>query len=259
MTLPHSNYFAQTRVVQMLLGLLGLWILSIVMSYLHQLSLGGVCYLKLSLLFFGGILFWSILTPCISMGVSHVKKTSKSRTLKIALLTTLGILLLVVNQFTIQGLISGVLKYGFGCEDVFSGSFINPIQNNVMANGLILGLISLLAWRSPSQEVVKPTSIKVKCGKRESLISIQDILWVQSDRNCISIHVQNEKYVLYSSLKKFKVSVLNDEFVQIHRSTVVNRNKISSLKKERTGDGFVSMSNGKSLRYSRNFKANIQL
>lgn len=235
-----------------------IWAMSVAMSYLHQISIDGVCSVKLGLLFGGGLMFWITAFPVIAHVTNLIKTQSWHLATRLSALVLGGIVLLAVNQVFITGLVNNILKNFFGCEDLYAGTFIDPIQNNIVANAMIFALISFSSWTS-SQVVPKPVSITVRSGNKESRIIINNIRWIETDRNCLTLHGLREKHVIYTSLKKFKEDFLDENFIQVHRSLVVNRGTISAMRRLKTGDGTLILNDGTELRFSRNYKANIQL
>ena len=71
----------------------------------------------------------------------------------------------------------------------------------------------------------------VKSGKQLKKIFIEDILFVESMENYVNIFTisSKEKEVIYSTLKLFYKSLPCEHFLQVHRSYVVNLNRIHSI------------------------------
>lgn len=68
--------------------------------------------------------------------------------------------------------------------------------------------------------------VKEKNGYRK--ITVKDILYVKSELKYIEIYVSQKKYVLRYSLSEFK-DILPDEFIQVHRSYIVNKNAVEYI------------------------------
>lgn len=237
--------------------LLMVWIAGIAMAYLHQRSLGFVCFLKLGIIFFSGVLFWIGVLPFIFKGISLVKKLHWTNTGKVVVIVLSGVSILLLNQLMIHEVIGGILRYLFNCNDIQGSILANPIQNNVLANGVIYGFVSFIFWQQPVALNELPESFLIKRGNTHFRIEVEDIIWIQSDRNCITIYTQDGKYVMYSSLTKFASSYLTEKFIQVHRSRIVNKSFIVAVKKEKTGDGQLTLKDGASLRFSRNYNVNL--
>lgn len=69
----------------------------------------------------------------------------------------------------------------------------------------------------------KPSFFFVKKEGKNSFIKVflRDVLYVESLKNYISIQLHNERIVTYNTLKSFKESLPQNEFIQIHKSFVV--------------------------------------
>jgi len=71
--------------------------------------------------------------------------------------------------------------------------------------------------------------IFVKSGKQLKKIFIADILFVESMENYVNVFTASSKEVVYSTLKFFLDSLPSDNFLQVHRSYIVNTKHIQSI------------------------------
>ena len=71
--------------------------------------------------------------------------------------------------------------------------------------------------------------IFVKSGKQLKKIFIADILFVESMENYVNVFTTSSKEVVYSTLKFFLDSLPSDNFLQVHRSYIVNTKHIQSI------------------------------
>ena len=71
--------------------------------------------------------------------------------------------------------------------------------------------------------------IFVKSDKQLKKIFLEDILFVESMENYVTIHTASSKEVVYSTLKLFLESLHSKNFLQVHRSYVVNIRHIHSI------------------------------
>jgi DNA-binding LytR/AlgR family response regulator len=68
--------------------------------------------------------------------------------------------------------------------------------------------------------------------KEESLlvrISIPDINWVEAFGDYVKIHTEKKVYVSYGALKKIEEKLPKSKFVKVHRSFIVNIQKITNI------------------------------
>jgi len=72
-------------------------------------------------------------------------------------------------------------------------------------------------------------SIFINVDKTRYRIYFKDILYIQSDRNYITVVAKNKKLTYIGSLKDWLDKLPNETFLQIHKSYLVNCNEISKL------------------------------
>lgn len=100
-------------------------------------------------------------------------------------------------------------------------------------------------------------TLTVKNGKSTVLIATAEIMWISSDRAYLDIHTENKTHVVLGSLKNI-IQKLPDNFKRIHRSTIVDMERIEKLHSRGNGDYDVFMGNGKTLRLSRNYAKDLK-
>lgn len=69
-------------------------------------------------------------------------------------------------------------------------------------------------------------SINIKDGYNTVRLSIDQIIYVESDGNYINVQCENKKYALRQSLESLAQDLDEDQFFRIHRSYLININKI---------------------------------
>ncbi|MFY7670560.1 LytR/AlgR family response regulator transcription factor [Tenacibaculum sp. MEBiC06402] len=76
----------------------------------------------------------------------------------------------------------------------------------------------------------KPTNhyIFLNIDKTLHKVTLEDILFIESDRNYLTFVTPNKKYVFIDSLKNWN-SKLTDSFIQVHKSYIVNLNHIDRI------------------------------
>ena len=85
-----------------------------------------------------------------------------------------------------------------------------------------------------SQELSKKQAgpvVRIRSGGNEHQIPVTDILYVESDGEYVKYHTRKGRFMALGSLKKL-AEVLGDEFVQIHRSYVINRAFVTSKSRQ---------------------------
>ena len=98
----------------------------------------------------------------------------------------------------------------------------------------------------------QPRSIFVKTTQKYEKVDFADILFVEALDNYIAIQTVRKKLVTHSSLSSFLNNLPRDKFVQIHKSFVVNVDKVTSLE-----GNLLGIDNYK-LPVSKNYRAEIR-
>jgi DNA-binding LytR/AlgR family response regulator len=80
-----------------------------------------------------------------------------------------------------------------------------------------------------NQLLVKEDFVYVKHDEAFVKLMFKDIFFIESDKNYIQIHTENNKLLLRSTLSKIKEN-LSSNFLQVHRSFIVNTQKIDAIK-----------------------------
>jgi DNA-binding LytR/AlgR family response regulator len=81
------------------------------------------------------------------------------------------------------------------------------------------------ATRNPQQ----PDYFFVKCDGRIEKIFYNDLLYVEAMLNYIVLHTEDRKLIVYLTIKSIAEQLPETVFLKIHKSTIVNINKIKSI------------------------------
>ncbi|MCP3099908.1 LytTR family transcriptional regulator DNA-binding domain-containing protein [Myxococcus sp. K15C18031901] len=119
-------------------------------------------------------------------------------------------------------------------------------------------LAALLAETSgpaaPATGSAAPESLArlmVRVGTRSVLVPVADIDWVEADDYCVTLHVGREEHVLRESLAALESRLDAERFVRIHRSAIVNVERIRELHHASPTETVVVLKEGLRLRVSR--------
>jgi two-component system, LytTR family, response regulator len=120
-----------------------------------------------------------------------------------------------------------------------------------VTNALDPRLISLL--EDLRAERAYPERIIVKSGGRVFFVRTEDIDWVEASGNYVRIHSKGEGHQLRESMKNMEGKLDPRTFVRIHRSAIVNVDRIKELEPWFHGEYIVIMQDGTRLTASRVF------
>jgi len=93
----------------------------------------------------------------------------------------------------------------------------------------------------------------VKSGGRVFFVRTEEIDWVEASGNYVKIHAKSEAHLLRESMKNMEGKLDPKTFVRIHRSAIVNIDRIKELEPWFHGEYIVIMRDGTRLTASRVF------
>jgi two-component system LytT family response regulator len=93
----------------------------------------------------------------------------------------------------------------------------------------------------------------VKTGGKVLFLRALDVEWVEAAGNYVRLHVGSESYLYRESMKNMESRLDGDQFVRIHRSAIVNLDRIRELQPWFHGEYVVILQDGTKLMASRVF------
>ncbi|PWT70713.1 MAG: DNA-binding response regulator [Bacteroidetes bacterium] len=84
--------------------------------------------------------------------------------------------------------------------------------------------------KSNSIPTVHEDFIFVKSDGNLEKVFLHDILYIEAMQNYIMIHTEKKKLLSYLTLKIMEEELPSDNFIKIHKSIIVNQNKIDSIR-----------------------------
>ena len=89
-------------------------------------------------------------------------------------------------------------------------------------------------------------------------VDVDQIDWVDAAGDYMCVHAAGNTHVLRGTMKHLE-EVLNPEiFVRIHRSAIVNRHRVTSMRPHRNGEYFLQLGSDTELKLSRKYKGSLE-
>ena len=98
----------------------------------------------------------------------------------------------------------------------------------------------------------------IKSGGRVTLLNVRDIDWIEAEGDYVKIHVGKAWHLLRETMKRLEAQFDPARFIRIHRSTIVNVERIKELQPYFRGEYVVILHDGKSLKLSRGYKEHLE-
>lgn len=99
--------------------------------------------------------------------------------------------------------------------------------------------------------------LMVKNAGRISFVKAEDIDWVEADRDYVRLHNAGKKHLLRQKISSLEQQLPQGRFLRIHRSTIVNIDRIKELQPLSFGEYSVILFDGTRLTMSRSFRDRV--
>ncbi|MCU0240788.1 MAG: LytTR family DNA-binding domain-containing protein [Vicinamibacteria bacterium] len=120
-------------------------------------------------------------------------------------------------------------------------------------SGDLTGLVDLIRGRSRHLE-----RIALRSASRFSFVRVEEVDCFEACGNYVRVCLANEEHLLRSTLSGLETRLDPARFVRIHRSTIVNVERIQELQSSFHGEYVVTLVNGRRLALSRGFRSRLQ-
>jgi two-component system LytT family response regulator len=94
----------------------------------------------------------------------------------------------------------------------------------------------------------------VKAEGRVFFIKVDEIDWIEAAGNYVRVHVGNESHLLRETMHAMEAKLDPNQFLRMHRSTIVNVDRIKELQPWFNGEYVVILRDGTQLRLSRGYR-----
>jgi len=98
----------------------------------------------------------------------------------------------------------------------------------------------------------------VRTRGRMFLVPVEDVDWIGAAGNYVELHVGGDVHLVRGTLSALEERLPPDRFVRIHRSSIVNLERVRELQPWSHGDLVVLLRGGEELRMSRRYRDRLQ-
>ena len=97
----------------------------------------------------------------------------------------------------------------------------------------------------------------VPSGHRSIFIRADDVDWIEAERNYIRLHVREQTHLLRENMSRIESALDPSKFCRIHRSTIVNIDRIHAVESLARGEYLVTLKDGTKLTSGRSYRQNL--
>ena len=128
-------------------------------------------------------------------------------------------------------------------------------QEGAYARQIAEAIASLTRKGMPPAEQLGPDRLAIPAGDRVMIIRVADIDWIEAADNYVSIHVGKKSWLLRETISALEQRLARKGFARIHRSTVVNAQRVTELRSLPNGEFAIVLADGTTLRMSRSYRS----
>jgi two-component system LytT family response regulator len=98
------------------------------------------------------------------------------------------------------------------------------------------------------------TRFTVRDGERYVLVRARDVDWAEASANYVRLHVGQKTYQMRTTMSDLERQLDPAQFTRIHRSAIVNLDRVREIRPEWHGEYEVALVTGATLRLSRGYR-----
>ncbi len=103
-----------------------------------------------------------------------------------------------------------------------------------------------------------PDRLVVRSSGRIYFVKVSEIDWCEAAGNYIRVHVGGQSHLIRETMNRLETRLDASQFVRIHRSTIVNLDRIQELRSSFNGEHVVQLRGGTRLTMSRGYRDGLQ-
>jgi len=240
--------------------------LTMAQDFLRSGIKSSVFYFSESLMFSS---FWWIFAPFLFAQYFIIKyKNSKQLACQLALIVWPILLHLLAFPFLVWALSKAFYYHTYSFQQTFRFTLSEYLYFLVIFYTIPVLFFHYFARKTKSAiipEIVEEailnefvTTFLVSEGNRKRAIPVSEILYFSANTPYINIHLDGKKHLHNETLKSISINLNPEQFVRVHKSTIVNIEMVASYTTRLNGDYDLTMKNNMQLRLSRNFASDFK-
>ncbi|WP_116367905.1 LytR/AlgR family response regulator transcription factor [Parahaliea mediterranea] len=103
-----------------------------------------------------------------------------------------------------------------------------------------------------------PEKLSIKDGCDIEFIRVADIQWVDAAGDYMCIHAAGKTHIMRITMKQLEAQLNPEQFLRVHRSTIVNANGIVRAQTLNNGEYLLTLEAGNQLKVSRSYRDKVK-
>src|SRR6266540_391267 len=122
----------------------------------------------------------------------------------------------------------------------------------------ILSLLDQIQPKQPQNTSAPLDCLMIKDGGRLLFLRVEEIDWIEAAGVYVQVHTADKTWLHRISLSELEAKLDARQFLRIHRSTIVNLQKVRELHPHSHGDFLVVLHDGTELKLSRSYRQKVE-
>jgi two-component system LytT family response regulator len=123
-------------------------------------------------------------------------------------------------------------------------------QSALITQKQLTAVLNELRTLSEGSKLSAPRFL-VKDGEREVLILAERIDWIEAAQHYSCLHTNGRRYMLREPISELERRLDPRQFIRIHRSVIVNLDRIQEVYRDGRAEGIAVLSDGQKLKMSK--------
>ncbi len=148
------------------------------------------------------------------------------------------------DQYALRAFEAGALDY-----------LLKPFDNARFDRALARAKERILQAKDQPKKMER---LAIKSAGEIVFLKISEIDWIEAADYYACLHVGAKSHLLRRSMSELERDLNAEAFCRVHRSTIVNLDRVRSLRTGEDGESEILLENGTTLRMSRSYRKQIQ-
>lgn len=228
---------------------------NVILDYVFTRFQNSSFYISESLLF---STYWLLYLPLLLLTYKLTQTTQKS-IFKLLIISSAIVFHMLAYPALVWILSAVFYEHTFDYWQTFNYALSAYFLKTVIVYGFSLVAFTLLNRKTEAIEQSNAarnfiSSILINDNNnRKSVLDVNEILYFSANSPYIDIYHPDRKYLYTETLKALETQLNDQQFVRIHKSHIVNLDKVATIQSRQNGDYDLTLADNTMLRLSRNY------
>jgi two-component system, LytTR family, response regulator len=122
----------------------------------------------------------------------------------------------------------------------------------------LASVLSAVAPGRPESRAPRTERLVVRSGGRVVFVKIAELDWVEATGDYVTLHASKKTWLMRETISEMERKLGPNGFVRIHRSTLVNVDRIGEMRALDNGEYRIFLHDGTELKLSRNYRQALE-